>query len=113
MAPTRHDRIARNENAFRSLNESLERSVHRRRRDEDLGGFVCECGEGECEDIVRLPLAAYEEIRQDSQLFFVVPGHEVPDAEDVVRRGDGYLVVRKHADVADITAQGDPRQTDS
>ena len=59
---------------------------------------------------MRLPLAAYEEIRQDSRLFFVVPGHEVPEAEDVVRKGDGYFVVRKHVDVADITEQGDPRE---
>ena len=110
MASPRKERIARNENAFRELNESLENSVHRRRTDEDLGGFVCECGDGECEDVVRLRLASYEEIRHDPQLFFVVPGHELPEAEDVVRRGDGYLVVRKHGDVADITEHGDPRQ---
>ncbi|MDQ3723182.1 MAG: hypothetical protein M3376_08995 [Actinomycetota bacterium] len=113
MAPPRKEHTAHNENAFRELNESLEGSVHRRRADEDLGGFVCECGDGECEDIVRLALAAYEEIRQDSQLFFVVPGHEMPAAEDVVRNGDGYLVVRKHIDVADITQVGDPRRPSS
>lgn len=109
MAPWRNERIAHNENAFRELNESLEHSVHRRRADEDLGGFICECGDGECEDIVRLQRATYEEIREDSRLFFVAPGHEMPEAEDVVRRGDGYFVVRKHIDVADIAGAGDPR----
>ena len=109
MATPRKERIAQNENAFRALNESLENSVHRRRSDEDLAGFVCECGDEDCEEIVRLQLAAYEEIRDDSRLFFVVPGHEVPEAEDVVRRGDGYFVVRKHVDVADITEAGNPR----
>jgi hypothetical protein len=109
MATPRKERIAQNENSFRALNESLEKSVHRRRSDEDLGGFVCECGDDECEDIVRLQLAAYEEIRDDSRLFFVVPGHEMPDAEDVVRRGEGHFVVRKHVDVADTTEAGDPR----
>ncbi len=109
MATPRQERIAQNENSFRALNESLEKSVHRRRSDEDLGGFVCECGDDECEDIVRLRLASYEEIREDSQLFFVVPGHEMQDAEDVVRRGDSYFVVRKHVDVAQITDAGDPR----
>lgn len=110
MASPRKERIAQNENAFRELNESIENSVHRRRSDEDLGGFVCECGDDDCEDIVRLQLAAYEEIRRDSRLFFVVPGHEIPEAEDVVRKGDGYFVVRKHVDVADITDEGDPRE---
>ena len=109
MATPRKERIAQNENAFRALNESLESSVHRRRSDEDLGGFVCECGNEDCEDIVRLRLATYEEIRDDSRLFFVVPGHEAPEAEDVVRRGEGYFIVRKHIDVAGITEQGDPR----
>lgn len=111
MAPQRKERIAKNENAFRRLNESLEGSVNRRRSDEDLGGLVCECGDGECEAIVRLPVADYEEIRADSRLFFVVPGHEAPEAEDVVRRKDGYFVVRKHVDVADITEPGDPRES--
>ena len=109
MVTQRKERIAQNENAFRALNESLENSVHRRRSDEDLAGFVCECGNDDCEEIVRLQLAAYEEIRDDSRLFFVVPGHEMEDAEDVVRRGDGYFVVRKHVDVAQITEEGDPR----
>jgi len=109
MAPPRKERIAQNENAFRALNESLEDSVHRRRSEEDFAGFVCECGEEDCEDVVRLRLATYEEIRQDSRLFFIRPGHEAPEAEDVVRRGDGYFVVRKHVDVADITEAGDPR----
>jgi hypothetical protein len=109
MPPPRKERIAQNENAFRELNESLEESVKRRRSDDDLAGFVCECGSRDCDDIVRLALAAYEEIRDDSRLFFVVPGHEAPAAEDVVRRRDGYFVVRKHVDVAEITERGDPR----
>ncbi|MDP1847765.1 MAG: hypothetical protein Q8K79_08235 [Solirubrobacteraceae bacterium] len=110
MASPRNERIAKNENAFRQLNESIENSVQRRRTDDDLGGFVCECGDEDCEDIVRLPLATYEEIRRDSRLFFTVPGHEMPEAEDVVRRGEGYHVVRKHVDVAEITDAGDPRE---
>jgi hypothetical protein len=111
MATDRHERIARNESAFRKLNESLQDSVRRTRNDDDLAGFVCECGDGECEKIVRLRLSDYEQIRQDSLLFFVVPGHELPDAEDVVDRREGYLVVRKHEDVAPRTQRDDPRES--
>ncbi len=109
MATHRRERIARNESAFRKLNESLEGSIHRERAAEDFAGYVCECGDADCEEIVRLPMADYEAIRQDSQLFFVVPGHEIADAEDVVREGDGYLVVRKHDDVAEVAEEGDTR----
>lgn len=109
MAPPRNERIAQNENAFRSLNEGLENSIHRNRAGQDFAGFVCECGQADCEEIVRLRIADYEEIRQDSRRFFVVPGHEAPETEDVVRKGEGYFVVRKHADVAGVTERGDPR----
>ena len=110
MASRRIDRIARNESAFRALNESLEASVHRGRPEEDFAGFVCECGAPECDDIVRLDLRSYESIRQDAQLFFLLPGHETPDVEDVVDDGDGYLVVRKHEDAAEIVEQTNPRR---
>ncbi len=110
MATRRHERIARNESAFRKLNESLENSIHRKRAEEDFAGFVCECGDMDCEDIVRLPMSDYEAIRQDSQLFFVKPGHEIPDAEDVVREEEGYLVVRKHADVSELSEKDDVRE---
>jgi hypothetical protein len=109
MAPPRKERIAHNESAFRQLNESLERNVHGRNSADTLAGFVCECGDGDCEDIVRMPVEAYEEIREDSRLFFVQPGHEMAAAEDVVRKGDGYFVVRKHVDVAAIADRTDPR----
>ena len=109
MASSRIERIARNESAFRDLNEDLEASVHRRRADSDLAGFVCECGDGDCELTVRLEVAAYEHIRRDPCLFFVVPGHELAEAEAVVERNEGYFVVRKMEEAADIVEQTDPR----
>ncbi|MCA1587197.1 MAG: hypothetical protein LC744_00500 [Chloroflexi bacterium] len=110
MATRRADRIARNESAFRALNESLEASVHRGRPRGDFAGFVCECGSPECDDTVRLDLPTYESIRQDARLFFLLPGHDAPDVEDVVDNGDGYVVVRKHEDVVDIVEQTHPRR---
>lgn len=102
MASERRERIARNEASFRDLNESLEAKVHRGRSEPQYAGFVCECGNEDCDTTVRVPLDAYAEIRADAQLFFVVPGHELPDTEDVVGEGDGYVIVRKHDDVAGI-----------
>ena len=109
MANDRKERIAHNESAFRELNERLETSVHRDRPAEDFAGFVCECGNPECDATVRLQLATYEEIRQNDKLFFIVPGHEVPDTEDVIDEGRGYVVVRKHDDVAEAVEESSRR----
>jgi hypothetical protein len=102
MATERKERIARNEASFRDLNDNLEASVHRRQSEPEYAGFVCECGNDDCDTTIRVPLDTYAEVRTDAKLFLVVPGHEVPDTEDVVDEGDGYVVVRKHDDVADI-----------
>jgi len=110
MSDTRANRIALNESAFRELNETLEANVHRGKQEGRLAGFVCECGDGDCEAIVHVELSAYEAIRQDSQLFFVVPGHEISEVEDVVDgEADHYRVVRKHEAVAGLVDETDPR----
>jgi hypothetical protein len=46
----------------------------------------------------------------DSMRFFALPGHEEPDTEDVIRRHDDFVVLRKHEDVADIVKERDPRR---
>src|SRR5688500_9012998 len=102
MADRRKEQIAYNEAAFRKLNESLESNVHRGRPEEDFAGFVCECGDGDCDAIVQLDLATYERIRADPMLFFAVSGHQAEDAEDVVDDHGHYIVVRKHDDVSEI-----------
>jgi hypothetical protein len=110
MARRRIERIAHNESVFRALNESLEASLHRGRPDGDRAGFICECGDPACDEIVRVELPAYESVRANARLFVVLPGHEAPDVEDVVSDRDGYVVVRKHADVAKIVERTDPRR---
>ena len=111
MPRRRMERIAHNESVFRALNESLEASLHRGRPDGDRAGFICECGDPTCDETVRVELPVYETVRADSQLFVVLPGHDTPDVEDVVcDHRDGYVVVRKHADAAEIVRRTDPRR---
>jgi hypothetical protein len=109
MPDRRTKQIARNESAFRALNESLEASVHSGRPDDDFAGFVCECGDPECDTTVRVTLPSYESVRRDSMLFLIAPGHQAADVEDVVDDGDGYLVVRKHEDTRAIVESTDRR----
>ena len=96
------ERIARNEATARELNERL-----------GLGTFMCECGDLGCTRIVRMPHELYDSIRADSLRFFVLPGHEVPEAEEVVVRREDFLVVRKRDDVAGIVTERDPRHRSS
>lgn len=110
MASQRKQRIARNEVAFRELNESLEANVHRGQTEPEYAGFVCECGDGECDATVRVSLSSYQAVREDAMHFIVVPGHQASDTEDVVDEGDGYLIVRKHDDVAEIVGDGPGRR---
>jgi hypothetical protein len=101
----REERIARNEVLFREVNERVK----------DLtpseGGieFICECGYEECIERVVLTSEEYERVRSDPVEFFVKPGHEIPDVEEVVEAHDRYLLVRKHVAERDIARQTDPR----
>ena len=63
----------------------------------------------ECAAVLRVDVADYERVRSDPRLFLIKPGHEIVDVEDIVERAEGFLVVRKHADVTDVVTETDPR----
>jgi hypothetical protein len=42
-------------------------------------------------------------------VFIVALGHELPEIEDVIFRGDGYELVRKHGEAAELVEERDPR----
>jgi hypothetical protein len=111
MAHSREERLARNEASFRSLNDSLGANVHQQLSGSEsaVPGFVCECGNDDCEDIIQVELSVYEKTRRDPCLFLLRPGHQAPDVENVVQREEHYFVVRKHEEVAKIVRETDPR----
>lgn len=59
--------------------------------------FVCECGNLGCSETVEISVAEYEEVRTDFDRFFVVPGHEIDEVDEVVERRPDYLIVVKRA----------------
>jgi hypothetical protein len=97
-APAHRQRAARNEAAFRRLNENLAEDLPDARP--YRAGFVCECSAQDCRRLVDLTVAEYQAVRADPMCFLVLPGHERPDLEDVVAEHEGHLVVRKHHDLA-------------
>jgi hypothetical protein len=99
MNHARKERIAHNESAARDLNDKL-----------GMGTFICECGDMDCSGVVRMPRERYDSIRADPLHFFALPGHEEPEAEDVVERRETFVVLRKHDDVTGIVRERDPRR---
>src|SRR5215217_8227266 len=86
------ERLVRNQVVFREVNERLLELL-----DASPGTteFVCECSDPECTDAVQLTLLEYERVRSRSNQFVIVPGHEIPEIEQVASASDGYFLVRK------------------
>ncbi len=112
MAPLpdpRAIRIAENESHFRSINERLEGDLRQYAEPGEALEFVCECGKDACRESVPLSVDEYEAVRGDSRHFALVPGHQIPDAEDVIADHGRYVVVQKHPETVPIVADLDPR----
>jgi hypothetical protein len=103
------DRIAHNETLFREVNERIEAGLWPTERGEPAA-FRCECGSLRCNALVELTLPEYERVRAGATHFVLVPGHEIPAIERVVRRDPSYVVVEKVGDAADVAEDTDPRE---
>ena len=103
----REERIARNEAAYRHVNEAIQAG----RPDDDppSNAFVCECGTLGCNELVELTPPEYEAVRSNPRRFLMLDGHEIPDVETVVERHDAYIVVEKIDGAAEVADELDPR----
>ena len=106
----RERKLSLNEAMFRQVNERLE-ELNRTFADfTDRLHVVCECADIACAEMIDVPAADYERVRDDPTLFIVVPGHEVADVEDVVEVLGTFHVVRKRAGEPERVARAtDPR----
>ena len=103
MDESRNERLARNEAAFRKVNEAITEV------EDGRGAYLCECGALGCNRLVELSRDEYESVRANPRRFFVLPGHELPEVESIVERHDDYFVVEKHPGEADLVEATDPR----
>lgn len=101
-------RLARNESVFRQINEGIERGQWPGEEDSPVG-FRCECARLGCTEVIEISVREYEHVRDSPRRFIVLPGHERLEAEIVVERRPGYLVVEKVDQAGTIAAQADPR----
>ena len=106
----RERRIGLNEAVFREVNEAVE-SIS---EETHVASFavVCECGSLSCTQRFEMTHAEYEQLRSESHQFAVVPGHEIPDVEDVVESKGGYNLIRKIGPAAQVLAEKTDPRTD-
>jgi hypothetical protein len=109
VARDRAERIAENESLFRAANERVAGWEERERQDA-TGLYFCECADPQCNEKVPLRTDDYERVRRESDRFFILPGHEIPDVETVVEHHDDWAVIVKSPGVEDIVERTDPRR---
>lgn len=94
MSP-REQRIIHNEALFREVNAHIADLEERMRLEEELLPLICECANTGCTTIIQVEHSTFEAVRKNRLRFLVAPGHELGDAETVVGRGTGYVIVEK------------------
>ena len=110
MSEDQARRVGLNESIFRQVNEQIQDLNRTFGSDLATMTVICECALSDCTARLEMPVAAYEEVRSDPRRYVVSPGHEIPEFESVVERGEGYDVVQKRAGVpAEIAENTDPR----
>jgi hypothetical protein len=109
MKDSDHRRIAANEGTFRDINEGIQRGQWPG-EERSPAAFRCECARLGCNRLIELSVSRYEEIRANSRWFVVATGHELNEAELVVERNQGYVVVEKRGQAGAFAESTDPRE---
>lgn len=69
-----------------------------------VGDFFCTCGRSDCDEIISIALAEYDDVRAKPYRFIVAPGHAT-EADEVVDRRDQFDVVAVKPEYRDSAAQ--------
>lgn len=93
-------RIAENEVVLREVNMRIaEKTSDLEARgltgNDETSEYLCSCGRPDCDESIKLTFEEFEAARAHDDQFVVVPGHHVPEIEEVVARHESYAVVRK------------------
>lgn len=94
---------------LREVNERIEQ-LNGKWESEGADGILCECGHPGCLEKIVITPAAYERVRRSSTYFLVKAGHATAGSERIVEQADGYLVVEKIGDAAQMAIDLDSRR---
>ena len=93
----RMQRVGRNEALYRQVNERIEDLNEAFATLTDDFAVVCECGDLDCAEQIKVSRDDYERVRANADHFIIKPGHEVPDVEQSLEEHGDYIVIKKHA----------------
>jgi len=118
MTPDVIERNAVTQNRYREINEHLAQVYGQFAASSEADGNVselfelfCECGQQTpCGERVKVSAVTYERVRADPTTFILVPGHGAPAVEEMIERGDGFLIARNFGRAAEIARAADPRR---
>ncbi len=103
------ERTVRNQSIFREVNERVVALVQGGFQELDEGANVvhaiCECAEVACCEPIELSIEEYRAVRSSPVRFLVRAGHQRPDTEQVTLSYDGYVVVEKVGESAELAAE--------
>ena len=107
---TTAERVARNQAIFREANERIQTASFEYGVSGEIP-FICECADSTCTAILRIDLREYERVRADPTRFVGAPGHHraAQGFAEVLESRDGYDIVEKRGEAAEIAADLDPR----
>jgi hypothetical protein len=107
---SRDERVARNEAMYRTVNREIEYTAQQLGdgADSELE-VICECGRPECDAVLRITIADYDDVHRQRDRFAVAPGHENDSLEGVVKRTARYVVVDKYG-TAEKVAEAEERR---
>ncbi len=117
LKPDVIERNAVTQNRYREINEHLahlyKQFLDTAEGDKtiELFDLFCECGQQPfCGERVKVSPVTYERVRAESTTFILSPGHGIAAVEEMIERGEGFLIARNLGRAAAIARAADPRR---
>ena len=100
---------ATTQSLFREVNERMKYLNESLLPTQTSAEWVCECENDLCVERISMTLPEYERLRASGNRFAVIPGHEVPEVEEVIEQYESYVVVAKRGAGGAYATERDPR----
>jgi hypothetical protein len=89
---SREQRILQTEELFRSVNEEIAR-----KHASNGASFLCECANPFCNVTFEMSAVDLQTLHSRPGYYAILPGHDIPELEDIVHHQNGYMIVTKRA----------------